>query len=57
MEQHASAEAYSNYLGDDENLARVRQAHGDNFERLQRLKDKYGPGNIFHLNQNIPPSS
>ena len=53
---HAAQDAYSNYLGDDENLTRVKQAFGDNFERLQKLKDRYDPGNVFHLNQNIPPS-
>ena len=57
LEMHAASRAYSNYMDDDENIARVRQAYGGNFERLQRLKDRYDPGNIFHLNQNIPPSS
>ena len=57
LEMHAASRAYSNYMDDDETIARVRQAYGDNFERLQRLKDRYDPGNIFHLNQNIPPSS
>jgi len=36
--------------------ARVRQAYAGNFERLQALKDRYDPANVFHLNQNIPPS-
>ena len=48
--------AYSNYMDDDESMARVRQAFGDNFPRLQKLKDRYDPTNIFHRNQNIPPS-
>ena len=48
--------AYSNYMDDDESMARVRQAFGDNFPRLQKLKDLYDPGNLFHRNQNIPPS-
>jgi len=47
--------AYSNYMDDDESLARVRQAFGDNFPRLQALKDRYDPTNMFHRNQNIPP--
>ena len=53
---HARSAAYSNYMDDDENMARVRQAFGGNFERLQHLKDRYDPDNIFHRNQNIPPS-
>lgn len=48
--------AYSNYMDDDESTARVRHAFGDNFSRLQELKDRYDPSNIFHRNQNIPPS-
>ncbi len=54
---HAVDGAYSNYLGDDEALVRVRQAFGENFGRLQSLKDQYDPANVFHHNQNIPPSS
>lgn len=53
---YATAGAYSNYLGDDEEAASVRRAFGDNFPRLQALKDRYDPANLFHLNQNIPPS-
>jgi FAD/FMN-containing dehydrogenase len=53
---HARAEAYSNYMGDDEALARVKQAFGDNFQRLQQIKDRYDPANLFRRNQNIPPS-
>ena len=52
---HSSKEAYSNYLGDDENISRVRQAYGVNFDRLQSLKTEFDPQNVFHLNQNIPP--
>ena len=26
------------------------------FARLRALKDRYDPTNLFHLNQNIPPS-
>jgi len=54
---HAVPGGYSNYLGGDEPLARVRQAYAGNFERLQALKDQYDPANVFHLNQNIPPSN
>ncbi len=54
---HAAPGAYSNYLGDDEKLARVKQAYGENFAKLQSLKDRYDPANVFHLNQNIPPSN
>jgi hypothetical protein len=34
----------------------VREAYGANFDRLQALKDRYDPTNLFSINQNIPPS-
>jgi hypothetical protein len=43
-------------MGDDEGLTRVRLAYGENFVRLQKLKDRYDPDNLFRHNQNIPPS-
>ena len=35
----------------------VKLAFDDNFPRLQRLKDRYDPNNLFRRNQNIPPSA
>ncbi len=57
MEPHMAAGVYVNYMGDDEVAARVKDAYGPNFERLRAIKDRYDPENLFHLNQNIPPSS
>jgi len=48
---------YVNYLGDDEPGDPVAAAYGPNYRRLQQLKAKYDPGNLFHLNQNIRPLS
>ena len=40
----------------EEGQERIRQAYGaEKYERLQALKRKYDPGNLFRLNQNIPP--
>ena len=47
---------YLNYSGDAEPTARLRTAFGEEkYERLQALKRRYDPDNVFRLNQNIPP--
>ncbi|MET0566133.1 MAG: FAD-binding oxidoreductase [Acidimicrobiia bacterium] len=48
--------AYVNFIG-DESPERVRQAYpGKTWERLQEIKHRYDPMNLFRLNQNIPPA-
>jgi Berberine and berberine like len=42
---------------DDEGQAGIHRAYGaDQLARLAVLKDRYDPGNLFHLNHNIPPT-
>jgi FAD/FMN-containing dehydrogenase len=47
---------YVNYLGVGDDESRVPEAFGGNYERLQTLKQKYDPGNLFRANQNIKPA-
>jgi FAD/FMN-containing dehydrogenase len=48
--------AYVNFLG-DEGPERIRAAYpGGTWDRLRRVKARYDPTNLFHLNQNIPPA-
>jgi FAD/FMN-containing dehydrogenase len=48
--------AYVNFLG-DEGEAGVRDAYpGPTWERLREIKRRYDPGNLFRLNQNVPPA-
>jgi FAD/FMN-containing dehydrogenase len=48
---------YVNFLGADEDPARVREAYGDAlYERLAGVKATYDPDNVFHNNQNIGPA-
>lgn len=55
LEQFMHNVSYVNYLGDDETVDRIRSAYGVNFDRLQKLKTRYDPDNVFHLNHNIAP--
>jgi len=53
--QQGDKGAYVNFL-DDEGLARVHAAYpGKTWDRLVSVKRRYDPGNLFRLNQNIPP--
>jgi hypothetical protein len=46
---------YVNHLG-DEGRDRLREAYpADTWERLIDLKSRMDPGNVFAMNQNIPP--
>ncbi len=56
IEPSLTGGAYINFLS-AEGQQRVQDAYGpEKFARLQALKDEYDPTNLFHLNQNIPPS-
>lgn len=46
---------YVNYLDNDEGDDPAAAAYGVNYPRLQSLKAKYDPDNLFHMNQNIRP--
>jgi FAD/FMN-containing dehydrogenase len=57
MEPFFAPWRYVNYLGDDEAGDHpVAAAYGPNYRRLQEMKSKYDPNNLFHMNQNIRPS-
>lgn len=47
---------YSNFLDRDDTSDRdLAEAYGLNSRRLQEVKAKYDPGNVFHLNVNVVP--
>ena len=48
--------AYVNYL-EEEADPHSRAAYGANYDRLVALKNKYDPGNLFHINHNIRPTA
>jgi FAD/FMN-containing dehydrogenase len=54
MRPYSSGAPYLNFTHEAD---RVRDAYGEaKYARLVALKDKYDPGNLFRLNQNIRPS-
>ncbi len=53
---YTTGRAWLNFLG-EEGESRVRRALGeDKYERLQTIKARYDPQNLFNLNQNIRPN-
>jgi len=56
LEPFATGEAYLNFMDDPgEEPVLVQTAYGTNYKRLVALKNRYDPGNFFHINQNIKP--
>ena len=55
MQPFRAGARYVNYLNDDEGDDPAAAAYGPNYARLREVKSKYDPGNVFRLNQNIPP--
>jgi RimJ/RimL family protein N-acetyltransferase len=47
--------AYINFMM-EEGQDRVRASYLGNYDRLSRVKARYDPQNLFHINQNIPPT-
>jgi FAD/FMN-containing dehydrogenase len=56
LEPSLTGGVYVNFLS-EEGAERVRAAYGEEkFARLQALKDRFDPTNLFHRNQNVPPT-
>ncbi|MFC5477613.1 FAD-binding oxidoreductase [Massilia suwonensis] len=52
---HAAGGVYINFLNEDE-VDRIAEAYGPNYERLRQVKAQYDPNNLFRANQNIRPA-
>ncbi|NIP48541.1 MAG: FAD-linked oxidase, partial [Gammaproteobacteria bacterium] len=53
---YATGGVYINFMTAEEG-DRVEAAYGAGYQRLIQLKEKYDPGNLFRLNQNIKPTT
>jgi hypothetical protein len=51
----AGAGGYVNFMM-AEGPDRIRATYGPNYDRLTEIKATYDPGNVFRVNQNIPPA-
>ncbi|HUP05209.1 MAG TPA: FAD-binding oxidoreductase [Bryobacteraceae bacterium] len=51
----AAPGGYVNFMM-EEGASRVEATYGANFARLRKVKKAYDPGNLFRVNQNIPPA-
>jgi len=57
MEPSLKAGLYVNFAGlGEEGESLVKAAYGPNYDRLVQVKNRYDPGNLFRLNQNIRPT-
>ncbi|MEO7337428.1 MAG: BBE domain-containing protein, partial [Caldimonas sp.] len=52
---HATGSGYVNFLTEDE-AERVSASYGTNYARLQDVKRRYDPANLFRMNLNIAPA-
>ena len=55
LHPYSAGGAYVNMMM-EEGEDRVEAAYGENYERLAKIKGKYDPDNVFHVNQNIKPA-
>jgi len=53
---HGTGGGYVNFLTEDEG-ERVAASYGSNHARLQALKHRYDPANLFRMNLNIEPAA
>jgi FAD/FMN-containing dehydrogenase len=56
MQGHSTGRMYLNFPGHGEGANLVRDAFGaEAYGRLQKVKHKFDPQNLFRMNQNILP--
>jgi FAD/FMN-containing dehydrogenase len=56
LKPYSTGGVYVNYLGVGDDESRVPEAFGANYQKLQSIKQKYDPENLFRANQNIKPA-
>jgi hypothetical protein len=56
LDPYSTGGAYLNMVM-DEGHETVKASYGENYQRLAKIKAKYDPNNLFHINQNILPKT
>jgi FAD/FMN-containing dehydrogenase len=56
LHPYSAGGAYVNMMM-EEGQDRVEASYGENYARLAKIKAKYDPDNLFHVNQNIKPAA
>jgi hypothetical protein len=54
LHPYGAGAAYVNFMM-EEGEDRIRATYGENYEKLEKIKAKYDPENLFRVNQNIKP--
>jgi FAD/FMN-containing dehydrogenase len=56
LRRFSTGGVYVNFLTEEETGDRLQQAYGGHLGRLAKVKAAWDPGNLFHVNKNVPPA-
>jgi len=56
LRPHSVEGGYINFM-DSDDQSRIEDNYKGNYARLASVKAKYDPDNVFHVNQNIKPTT
>ncbi len=57
LEPYFAGRRYLNYLSEDDLAQAAPAGYGPNYDRIAKLKARYDPDNVFHLNLNVEPAA
>ena len=55
LKAYSTGGNYVNFQTADESDERTAESYRDNYKRLETIKAKYDPSNLFQVNRNIRP--
>jgi UDP-N-acetylenolpyruvoylglucosamine reductase len=55
LQPYSAEGGYINFM-DEDDQGRIKANYRGDYDRLSKIKAKYDPENVFHLNQNIAPA-